>query len=358
MLIFSGLATTPLSLSMQGTKSTQPALYAAIDFGSGAIKIQMAAIDTDRNPAIGMPLLSKYISLGLTEDVASHAGHISQEMAQEALRVLCGFKEEAQRIAAQKGYPWIHFTGVATAVFRKAHNGSALLETFAQQLGIPFQILSQDEEGKLGFFTAQALYPDASEDSLLAWDSGNGSFQMTIKEDGNYKIYQGPIGHGTVRVLLSKEIRNREIVQTHESVNPILREEAIELIDKIKILLPLPPKWLREKLNSERIVIASFGDNQSIFALVAQAISNLNGLEHPIQQALISCEDVQRVIDTYIGQEDEVFAAHGLHLKTLTSALYLSALMQHFEIRQIHYKRSLGNTPGMLYRYERSHQSR
>jgi hypothetical protein len=43
-----------------------------------------------------------------------------------------------------------------------------------------------------------------------------------------------------------------------------------------------------------------------------------------------------------------VFNAAGLHCKTLTSALHLSAVMQHFGIHLIHYKRSIGNTPGML----------
>lgn len=336
-----------LNLSAQDVKSGAK-VHAAIDFGSGAVKIQVAVVDTEKSRIIGKPLIAKYVALGLTEDVATHEGRISEEMAQKAISILHKFKDEAQSAAASEGYTSMQFTGVATAVFRKAQNGSDLLQIFEEQLGIRFQVLPQDEEGKLGFLTAKALYPDVPESLLLAWDSGNGSFQMTIKQDENYKFTLGPLGHGTVRVLLSKEIRNGPILQTHESGNPVFQEEAIELTQKINALLPAIPDWLYEKLNSEEIVVSTFGDGESIFALTAQALANLNGIKEPVQQATIFFSDVQKVIDAYLEQEDEVFNAAGLHIKTLTSALHLSALMQHFGIQVIQYKRSIGNTLGML----------
>lgn len=321
---------------------------AAIDFGSGAIKIQMAVIDTDDNRIIGKPLLAKYVLLGLTEDVAAHGGRISEYMAQKALSVLQGFKEEALSAAAREGCTSMQFTGIATAVFRTAENGNEILHIFEEQLGIRFQILPQETEGKLGFLTAKALYPEVAEASLLAWDSGNGSFQMTVKENNNYTVYQGPLGHGTVRVILSKDIRNGPVLQTNESGNPVFQEEAIELTQMIKALIPPIPEWLHEKLNSGEIVVATFGDGVSIFALTAQALANFNGIKEPVQHATISLSDVQRVIDAYLAHDDEVFNAAGLHFKTLTSALHLCAVMQHFGIQQIQYKRSIGNTPGML----------
>lgn len=196
-LILCGVINFPLS--------AENIVRAAIDFGSGVVKIQMVEIDTEENRIVGESLLAKYIPLGLTEDVATHDGLISEEMKQKAISILHGFKEEALNAAAREGYSEVEFTGIATAVFRKAQNGSDLLQIFEENLGIRFQILPQEEEGKLGFLTAKALYPNTPEASLLAWDSGNGSFQMTTKEGENYQIYQGPLGHGTVRVLLSKK---------------------------------------------------------------------------------------------------------------------------------------------------------
>lgn len=339
-LILSGVFILPVS--------AQNAVRTAIDFGSGAVKIQMVEVDTEENRIVGESLLAKYVPLGLTEDVATHDGRISEEMKHKAISILHGFKEEALDAAARAGHDQIEFTGIGTAVFRKAQNGSDLLQIFEKTLGIRFQILPQDEEGKLGFLTAKALYPTTPEALLLAWDSGNGSFQITAREGENYQIYQGPLGHGTVRVLLSKEIRNGPILQTHESGNPVLKEEAAQLTQRIKEHLTSIPDWLKEKLNSDEILIATFGDGESIFALVSQALAYLDGAKEPVQQAMISFSDVQRVIDTFIEQGDEIFIAASLHCKTLTSAIHLSAVMEHFGIQVIHYKRSIGITPGML----------
>lgn len=348
MLLLCSFVAAHLPVLAQDVNSKKSKMRVAIDFGSGALKVQMAAVDVEENRIIGKPFIAKYVPLGLTEDVAANGGRISEKIAQKALSILHGFKEEALKIAAHEGYASIQFIGVATDVFRKAQNGNDLLHIFEEQLGIRFLIFTQDEEGKLGFLTAKALYPDTLEASLLAWDSGNGSFQLTIKENSNYVVYQGPLGQGTVRVLLSKDIRNAPVLQNNQSGNPVLREEAIELTQKIKSLLPVVPDWLHEKLNSDKIVIATFGDDQSIFALTAQALANLNEIKEPLQEATLSFLDVQRVIETYLEQDDETFYAEGLHFKTLTSALHLSAVMQHFGIQLIQYRKSIGNTPGML----------
>ncbi|MCE5318888.1 MAG: hypothetical protein LLG04_16190, partial [Parachlamydia sp.] len=117
------------------------AVRAAIDFGSGSVKIQVALMD--------QPLLKKTIPLSLSEDVASHGGSISEEMKSKAQTILQTFKEEALAAAASRGYSQVEFSGIATAVFRKAENGKVLLQQLENTLGIPFRIISQDEEGKL-----------------------------------------------------------------------------------------------------------------------------------------------------------------------------------------------------------------
>lgn len=312
---------------------------AAIDFGSGAVKIQVAEVKDNR--MVGESLLGKYIPISLTEDVTAHHGFISEEMIQKTLLILKDLKEEAIQVATHKGYDEIQFTGIATAVFRKAHNGYDLLQTFEEKLGIPFQILSQEEEGKLGFLTAKILYPHIPEELLLAWDSGNGSFQICAHDN---QIYNGPLGFGTLRVLLSKDIRQGPIMQSHESGNPVSQKEAALLDQRIKDLLPAIPDWLRHKLNTKKI-IATFGDSESTFAIVAQAIAHLYNLpEHTV----LSFSDVQKVIATCIGKSDEFFIANNLHCETLTSALHLSSIMEYFDIQEIHYRWSIGNTPGML----------
>lgn len=320
---------------------------AAIDFGSGQLKIQMGLVDTDENRLIGEPLFGKLTSLSLTEDVESNGGMFSDKLEQKALAILKDYIDESLKAAAQEGYSSMQVTGIATAVFRKAQNGGDFLQKLEQELGLRFQILSQEDEGKLGFLTAKALYPNVSEASILAWDSGNGSFQMTSKENDDYNVFKGPLGQGTVRVMLSRDVRKGPVLQNHESGNPVLQEEAALLTEKIEELIPSNPEWLQEKLNGETHII-TFGDGESIFALSAKAQAQLQGLNENSQGASLSLSDVQMIIDTYLEQGDEAFDAAGVHRKTLTSALQLSAVMRHFGIEKIDYKRSIGNTPGML----------
>jgi len=319
----------------------EESLRAAIDFGSGSIKIQTALIDPSGQKVVGEPLMLKYVPLSLSEDVALHEGRISIEMQQKAKEILTQFKEEALEAAASKGYPNVAFSGIATAVFRKAENGQDLLQNIEKDLGIHFQILSQEEEGKLGFSNARILYPEIAEEDLLVWDSGNGSFQITEKMGNTYKIYQGPLGHGTVRVLLSKEIRGGKVLESHISGNPVQMDEAPQLAQGIESLLPAIPSWLQDKLNSKKTVIATFGDGESIFALVSRALEKSNG-------DTITQTEVKKVLGMSLGQDDDFFDSRGLHRKTGTSALLVSSIMEHFNMQAIHYKTAVGNTSGIL----------
>ncbi|MBN4066502.1 hypothetical protein JYU14_00250 [Simkania negevensis] len=322
----------------------QGIVHAAIDFGSGAVKIQAAFVEGGR--VIGRPLLAKYVSLSLTEDVAAHGGRISEEMQRRAVEILQGFKDEAKEAA---GAHEVQFSGIATAVFRKAENGGAALDNFERLLGIRFQTLTQEEEGKVGFLTAQTLYPEVVEGRILAWDSGNGSFQMTAKDGSSYQVFQGPLGHGNVRVMLSRDIRGGEVLRSGESGNPVSVDERRELAERLVQSLPPLPVWLQDKIASKETMIVTFGDGESIFALVAKAAALLAESDESVAQSmLITQEDVQRVIDLYIGRNDDLFDSEGVHRKTLLSAVHLMTLMKHCKISVIHYSQSIGSTLGML----------
>jgi len=322
---------------------------AAIDFGSGALKIQVSIVDPESNCIIGDPLIAKYVGLDLTEDVAAHDGWISEAKQQQSLEALERFKEETLAAVAQYGNLPLEFSGVATAVFRKAYNGLELLQKFEQQLGIRFQILTQEDEGIVGFRTGKAIFSEIPDNNLLVWDSGNGSFQFTAKDETFYNVYQGPLGHGTARILLSKDIRNGPALQPYESVNPISSVEAEKLENHICALLPSIPDWLQDKLADDNGVVVTFGDAESIFAVVAKALALAKGdnrVHH--DHAVIKFVEVQSVIDAYLDQTDEMFDSREIHRKTLTSAILLSTIMKHFKVQSIHYHKAIGNTAGML----------
>lgn len=337
-LLTSSFACNSFLESSSESAVQQQVSRAAIDFGSGAIKMQVANIDPLSNQV--ETLLTKQISINLTEDIASHNGTISPELIKKCYDILSQMKVDASEISGRDD---VHFAGVATASFRKAKNGQELLDQFEKDLGIHFRILSQDEEGKLGFMTAKILFPDQPENQLIAWDNGNGSFQMT--SEGN--VYQGPTGFGVVRLLLSKDIRN-EPVLGQGTDNPIWENEKEQLFVKIKAMLPPKPDWLNETIANKNSKIVTFGEGNSLFPVMAQSVAILRGHPEIVEEAVITLEDMYWLCDVYIGQTDDLFNQHKVYNRTLLGAIYVAAMMEYLGVDKIYYKRSLGNTPGML----------
>lgn len=296
--------------------------------------MQVAKVDRDR---VLDTLLERRISLNLTEDVASHGGMISVEMQEKALKILQQLKEEAEKASGGK----LQMAGIATAVFRKAANGTDVLKLFDQRLGIHLAVLSQEEEGRLGYMTAKALYPEIPEDRLIVWDNGNGSFQITSQQG----IYQGPLGYGTVRVLLSQEIRNGPIFLPHESGNPVSWEEAALLADKIRLHLPEKPQWLATML-SEKAIVVTFGDGKSLFPVVAESLAIVNGKSG--YAAAISQADLQKMRDLFLEQDDDLFDAMGIYNRMSSASVFLLAMMEYLGIDAIQFKKATGNTSGIL----------
>ncbi len=347
-IIIAAISFSILNFNAIEAADHKTATRAAIDFGSGSVKIQVNVVDLDDNSLSGQPLLTKYIPLNLTEDVATHGDCISPAMQQQAFSILSKLKQEALTASTQTGNTPLHFEGIATAVFRDARNGTALIKDFEEKLGIRFQILSQDDEGILGFITAHALFANTPQEKLLAWDSGNGSFQMTAKNNDAYQVYQGPVGYGVARVFLSKDIRKGPVLLPHQSGNPVLPAETLELKRRICQTLPPTPAWLKDILESNDVVIATFGDGESLVGIVANVLSAAKRITDPAHDALISLADVHWMADKYQGCTDQDFDRIGIHREAFMSALLLSAFMEHFGITKIHYQHSVGSTPGML----------
>jgi hypothetical protein len=139
--------------------------------------------------------------------------------------------------------------------------------------------------------SAKILYPEIDEENLLVWDSGNGSFQITAKIGDTYKIYQGPLGHGTVRVLLSKEIRGGMVLEGHVSGNPVQMDEAPQIVQGIENLLPEIPSWLQDKLNSKKTVVVTtlllpvfgiLGDRFNLRTIFLICVTSIIGLLLPL----------------------------------------------------------------------------
>lgn len=132
------------------------------------------------------------------------------------------------------------FKGVATEVFRKASNGASFLAEVEADLGIKLSCVSQEVEGQLGYLSAAAAVGDGgSKESLLAYDSGAASFQITMREPhtGALRVYEGPWGSSSALRFAVEEVQGR-VYQEDASANPMSFVQAEMAISRMAESLP------------------------------------------------------------------------------------------------------------------------
>ncbi len=227
----------------------QPVTRAAFDLGSGTFKLAVAEVAGNQVHL----KFSKVMKVGLGLDLAeSTNGLLSEKVQKVALKSLIELLQDAQAQGATQ------FAGIATAAFRHATNGEALLQKLKQDTGIHLRLITQEEEGILAFKTFLTVFPDIQQANCIALDLGAASFQLTTQNEETYDVLHGPIGVSGVLKLFSEEIRGipykRGLVFT-----PIASDEISLLIEKIKSKITLPT-WLQTKLLNESIKVCFLDD--------------------------------------------------------------------------------------------------
>lgn len=225
---------------------------AALDIGSGQIKMQVADIDVRTNRIVNV-LLNASAYVGLRE-------HLSRSVDERfSVDIQCKTVKVIKRLV-KKAAPFHPkaFHAIATEPLRLAKNGPELAERIAHEAHVPVTIVSQVEEGILGFISA-VNEVEVDVDRVVVWDFGGGSFQITAKSEGQYKVYQGRLGKTPMKNALLR-IQGKDI-QPLMSPNPISKAEARQALQFVKENIKDIPAWLDQKLNHSDVVILGVGIN-------------------------------------------------------------------------------------------------
>jgi exopolyphosphatase/guanosine-5'-triphosphate,3'-diphosphate pyrophosphatase len=240
------------------------------------------------------------------------------------------YREAAHRLGAGQ------VAAIATAAFREVADGASLLEELKQALGVPVEVVSQETEGQLGFFTAGVACPDVPQDRMVVWDSGGGSFQMTSLYKGDILMY----GHSTGSSLATKALVHD--VQGHQYVgqspNPVSLEEAFALRRLLTDRLPEPPVWLRAKVRRPDVTVLGIGGSTCIFNLAAQVVGRP---EFTLEEVWAAAQSLANQTDAQLGwypQRDMVISKLSL----------MAAVMAKCGVPRVRYCPCNGNTQGML----------
>ncbi len=315
---------------MGNTAFSYQVTRAAFDLGSGKFKMLVARVDTETS-TVQEVLYSGSVEVRLADDWRENKGSLSEVAQKRALNALVFLKEKALEHAATE------FSAVATAIFRKASNGQALLETLTKTTGIPATVISQRQEGLIGFHTMMVAYQDGAR--AISWDSGNASFQIVAARNNEYKVYEGSWGNALVVSAFIEKLR-KEPYSVGYPVNPVSTDEIEKLVALIQRKLSLPD-WLKEEISSETLV-RGIGENECIFAVTARALNATTYTQEEVRDALFGLAGYTN--------SDELFKRLNPTNQRLvvTQVALLYAVMSAFGIKKVSYKKTSGSNLGLL----------
>jgi exopolyphosphatase/guanosine-5'-triphosphate,3'-diphosphate pyrophosphatase len=168
-------------------------ICAAIDIGSNTTRI-LVAEQKDGQLAKVMEQRA-YTRIGKARD---SKGRISREKIEEVAEVVETQVRLAQEVGAES------FRAVATAAIRDSRNGKQVVRAISEKAGIPVEIVSEHEEGRLAFIGATKSLGHPSEGRIAVVDVGGGSTEITLGTlgEGVDEVMSWPIGSG----MLADEI--------------------------------------------------------------------------------------------------------------------------------------------------------
>ncbi|MGN6217337.1 MAG: Ppx/GppA phosphatase family protein [Solirubrobacterales bacterium] len=152
-------------------------------------------------------------------------GRISEEKIEEVGDVVGTQMRLARELGAKE------FRAVATAAIREASNGEEVAEAVGAAAGIPIEILSEEEEGRLSFIGATKTLGHPVEGLVGVVDVGGGSSEVILGTvpGGAQSVRSWPVGSGNLaeELISSDPPSAAEIRRTRDRIDDIF--EGVEL---------------------------------------------------------------------------------------------------------------------------------
>jgi len=319
ILVLTALVLPCLEAHVDQTQSPQTCITrAALDIGSGGTKLSVGDIDpvTNRILRIRDEIV---IGVKLRRDLALNPdGLLSDQIQGELIRTIKQLKDRVSKFEP------VQLSAVATSVFRTAKNGLEVLKKMEDATGVRVRLLSQNEEGEIGFASAIAASQEAKE-SIIVWDSGSGSFQLTTYMNDNIEMYGAEFGMTPAYERLFA-IRGQPVA-LGIPIPPVSLDEALLLSEVIRAELPYAPEWTS---SGHKHVVAIGGS--SIFSRAATAIGKLEYHKEEVFQAMVdACSKNNEELSPLI-----------------VSLALLYTVMDHCSIETLTYCKTNGSTEGLL----------
>jgi len=300
---------------------------ALFDIGSGATKFKLVQVDTCKHKIL-QTYFKKDVSVPYQESLNNAKdGNFSPEVIQLGFDTLKALKAKAEGVA-----PIDEAFGLATAAFRKAKNGPAVLEKFEQGLGISIEIISQEMEAILGLRSARFSEKDSANKHILVWDIGGGSQQIITDTHQDGLVYVGGgMGAETFEKMLIEIIKNNDS-SIVESPNPIGPDNIQPAIQLAHTLVSFPAK------NSLRIFQYEQNYNPKVIGIGSVHKSILK-LVNP-RKTSYKKADLLQAATRYSSKSDAELIQMGIKPDfvdhEVSNMIFVYAVMDTFNINEVH----------------------
>jgi exopolyphosphatase/guanosine-5'-triphosphate,3'-diphosphate pyrophosphatase len=164
-------------------------LCAAIDIGSNTTRVLVAEPEAGQLRRVMEQ--RAYTRLG---KAAGRDGAIVPEKIAEVAEAVATQVKLAEHVEAEA------IRIVATAAIREASNQQEVVDEIARACGVPVEVLSEDEEGRLAFIGATRTLEHVVKGDLGVVDVGGGSTEIALgtMSEGVRKVHSLKIGSGSL----------------------------------------------------------------------------------------------------------------------------------------------------------------
>ncbi len=196
-------------------------LCAAIDIGSNTTRLLVAEpIDGQLKKVMEQRAYTR-----INKAVAD-SGEIPAEKAAEVAEVVATQVRLARELGAET------IRAVATAAVREASNGAAVAGRIGEQAGVPVEVLTEQEEGRLSFIGATKTLGHPVEGRIGVVDVGGGSTEIIVGtvSGGVQEVRSWRVGSGVLadELLASDPPSAAEIRKVRDRIDDIFAGVEIE----------------------------------------------------------------------------------------------------------------------------------
>jgi exopolyphosphatase/guanosine-5'-triphosphate,3'-diphosphate pyrophosphatase len=196
-------------------------LCAAIDIGSNTTRLLVA------EPVDGqLKKVMEQRAYTRINKAIRDSGEIPAEKVGEVAEVVATQVRLARELGAET------IRAVATAAIREASNGEAVAKEIGGKAGVPLEILSEDEEGRLSFIGATKTLGHPVDGPVGVVDVGGGSTEVILGtvQKGVREVRSWPVGSGVLadELIASDPPSAAEIRKIRDRIDDLFAGVEIE----------------------------------------------------------------------------------------------------------------------------------